>query len=204
MKIANRLLTSYGVYGIFRLTFNWLVTKLFYPRARLIRLPIYIRGQSAISWGNDFTTGVGVRLDAFGDGKEKLLIIGDRVQINDYVHIGVIERVSIGNDVLIASKVFISDHNHGSYNKKDSQSNPNIPPSKRPLFSSPIIIEDRVWIGESVSIMPGVRIGEGAIVGAGAVVTSDLPANTISVGIPARVIKYFCDDQNAWLPIHKD
>lgn len=201
VKSVHRLIVTYGFCGLIRLIFNWSITKLFYPQARLIRLPIYIRGQAAISWGHGFTTGVGVRLDAFGGGVEKLLIIGERVQINDYVHIGAIERVSIGNDVLIASRVFISDHNHGRYDQKNAQSSPDIPPAHRPLVSAPIIIEDRVWIGENVCIMPGVRIGAGAIVGAGAVVTCDLPPDSISVGIPARVIKCYDREKDEWLPI---
>jgi lipopolysaccharide O-acetyltransferase len=198
---VQRLIVTYGIYGWIRLAFSWLATKLFYPQARLIRLPIYIRGRAAISWGEGFTTGVGVRLDAFGQDKEKLLVIGERVQINDYVHIGAIAQVSIGNDVLIASRVFITDHNHGRYDEKNGLSSPDIPPQQRPLISAPVIIEDRVWIGENVCIMPGVRIGTGAIVGAGAVVICDLPPDSISVGIPARVIKRYDREKGEWVSV---
>lgn len=197
----HKLIAMYGFCGITRLAFSWLITKLFYSRARLIRLPIYIRGRAAISWRHGFTTGVGVRLDAFGRGDEKLLIIGERVQINDYVHIGAIERVSIGNDVLIASRVFISDHNHGRYDVKDRNSSPDIPPVERPLVSAPVVIEDRVWICENVCIMPGVRIGAGSIIGAGAVVTHDLPPDSIAVGIPARVVKRYDREKAEWLSV---
>lgn len=197
----QRLIAQYGICGLLRLAFNWLATKLFYPKARLIRLPIYIRGHAAISWGEGFTTGVGVRLDAFGQGKEKLLVIGERVQINDYVHIGATMQISIGDDVLIASRVFITDHNHGMYDEKNELSSPDIPPQQRPLVSAPVIIEDRVWIGENACIMPGVRIGAGAIVGAGAVVTCDLPPDSISVGIPARVIKRYDRENRKWIRV---
>ena len=55
--------------------------------------------------------------------------------------------------------------------------------------TAPITLEDNVWLGGSVVVCPGVTIGENSIIGAGAVVTRDIPANSIAVGNPARVIK---------------
>ena len=52
-----------------------------------------------------------------------------------------------------------------------------------------MIIGKNVWIGRNVSIMPNVNIGDGAIIGANAVVTHDIPAKSVAVGIPARVVK---------------
>lgn len=56
-------------------------------------------------------------------------------------------------------------------------------------FGSPIVIGDNVWLGANVSILPGVTIGDSTVVGFGAVVTKDLPANSLAVGNPAKVIK---------------
>jgi len=53
----------------------------------------------------------------------------------------------------------------------------------------PIVIEDDAWLGGGAIVLPGVTIGRGAVVGAGAVVTRDVPANTVAVGNPARVIR---------------
>lgn len=58
----------------------------------------------------------------------------------------------------------------------------------------PIVLEDNVWLGGGVIVCPGVRIGENSIIGAGAVVVSDIPANVIAVGNPAKVVKNLPDD----------
>jgi maltose O-acetyltransferase len=56
-------------------------------------------------------------------------------------------------------------------------------------IAKPIVIDDRVWIGGGAILLPGVSVGRNAVVGAGAVVSRDIPANTIAVGNPARVIR---------------
>jgi len=197
------LLNRYSLIGLMKLAVNLMLTKLYFQPARLIRSPFYIRGRKLISWGPGFTAGVGVRLDAFSNenNKAKLLMIGDRVQINDYVHIGAIQSVVIGDDVLIASRVFISDHNHGRYDKADLMSSPDVPPKDRPLFAAAEVIEDRVWIGENVCVMPGVKIGQGSIIGAGAVVTNDIPPNSIAVGVPAKVVKVYDKEIKQWTKV---
>ena len=53
----------------------------------------------------------------------------------------------------------------------------------------PVVIENDVWIGEGVCVMPGVRIGRGAVIGANAVVTQDVPANSVVGGVPAKLIR---------------
>lgn len=197
----NRLISNYGPIALIRLCYSFVITRLFFHPARLIRQPIYIRGRKRIKWGRGFTTGVGVRLDAFGQSADLNLVIGENVQLNDYVHIGAIERVSIGDDVMVASRVFISDHNHGNYNTGEHTSNPDIAPSKRLLSAAPVFIGDRVWIGENVCILPGVSIGDGAVIGAGSVVTHNIPAESIAVGVPARVIKTYSRLKKEWVRV---
>ncbi|UUM13458.1 acyltransferase [Clostridiaceae bacterium HFYG-1003] len=53
----------------------------------------------------------------------------------------------------------------------------------------PVIIEDGVWIGSRVTILPGVRVGKHSVVGAGAVVTKDISPYSVAVGNPAKVVK---------------
>jgi len=195
-----KLIRRYGFRGSVKLLADILNTKLFFSPCRIIRRPYYIRGKQFIKFGKGFTSGVGARLDAFTTNKKGILIeFGENVQINDYVHIAAVQSIKIGNNVLIASKVFITDHNHGYYNStSQTHSHPSIPPVQRPLSQNPVIIEDNVWIGEFVSIMPGVCIKEGAIIGAMSVVTKTIPAYSIAVGSPAQVIKTFNFETGKW------
>jgi acetyltransferase-like isoleucine patch superfamily enzyme len=110
-----------------------------------------------------------------------LLIIGDNVYIGDQVNIraagGVIK---IGRDVLIANQVTIVASNHGT--------RPGKPMMEQTWRRGDIIIEEDVWIGAGVVILPGAIIRQGAVIGAGAVVRGEVPANKIYGGIPARQI----------------
>ncbi|NQX13517.1 sugar O-acetyltransferase [Microbacteriaceae bacterium VKM Ac-2855] len=55
--------------------------------------------------------------------------------------------------------------------------------------AKPITIGDNVWLGGGAIVLPGVTIGENSVIGAGAVVTKDVPANSVAVGNPARVVR---------------
>jgi len=194
------MIGQYDFLGSLRMIRNFILTKIFFPQARIIRFPFDIRNKKWIKIGKDFTCGVGCRLETHPNKTEKvspLLIIGSNVQMNDYVHIVAKEKVIIGNNVLMASKIFISDLNHGNYTS-NFQDSPNLPPNKRTLSSAPVIIEENVWLGEFVSILPGVTIGKGTVVGANSVVSKSLPPNVIAVGSPAKPIKKFNFDTHKW------
>jgi len=63
-------------------------------------------------------------------------------------------------------------------------------PYDKTIISKDVIIEDNVWLGNKVMILPGVKIEEGAIIQAGSVVVSDIPKYAIAGGHPAKVFKY--------------
>ena len=88
--------------------------------------------------------------------------------------------IVIGQDVLIGPNCSLYTAIH-----------PTEPGPRRAKWESaaPITLEDNVWLGGSVVVCPGVTIGENSIIGAGAVVTRSVPANSIAVGNPARVIR---------------
>lgn len=152
--------------------------------------PIKVQGFNSIRIGKNFVSGKNLRMQAISsyyDFKyEGKIEIGNDVTINPNCQIVAIDKVVIGNNVLIASNVFISDHSHGDINFTDIE----IAPALRKLDSKgPIIIEDNVWIGQNVSILPNITIGKNAIIGANSVVTRNVPSNTIVVGSPAKVVR---------------
>ena len=137
-----------------------------------------------------------------GEKLRPKLKIGKRVGINDMVHIGCANYVEIGDDCVFASRIYISDHNHGSY-KGAFQSSILEPIVKRELDTDKqVIIGKNVWLGEGVAVLPGTTIGDNSIVGANAVVSGYIPPNCIAVGIPAKVIKKFDFVSNTWVDYH--
>lgn len=169
-----------------------------FKEARIIRFPIDIRGKKYIKVSKGFTTGVGCRIEAYPENNEPTLFFGDNFQMNDYVHITAMEKVQIGNNVLLASKIYISDCSHGSYAGNEYDSSPESVPHDRKMYSKPVIIRDNVWLGEFVSVLPGVTIGKGTIVGANSVVSKNLPDYVIAVGSPAKPIKKFNFQTQNW------
>lgn len=187
--------------------FIWLIrTKILWKSARLIRFPFDIRGKRYINLGENLTTGIGCRIEAFEEmnlstvnstkKSEYKITFGKNVQLNDYVHISAINRITIGDNVLMASHIYISDNSHGYY--KESGTSPLIPPIKRPYYTAPVSIGENTWIGEGAFIMPGVSIGNGCIIGAHSIVNKNIPPFCIAVGSPARIIKRYNSDTKCW------
>lgn len=90
--------------------------------------------------------------------------------------------VTIGDDVLIAPQVQILAVDHVVQTSR-------VPIIKQGLITKGIVIEDGAWLGAGAIVTDGVRIGRNAVIGAGAVVTRDIPAGTVAIGVPARVVR---------------
>lgn len=148
-----------------------------------------------ISIGDGFGAKERFRIEAIcryeGDEFTPEIIIGNDVIFNTDIHIGCIDRIEIGDNCLFASRIYISDHDHGKTNFTELL----LPPVKRKLFSKgPVIIQNNVWVGEGVSILSGVTVGKNSIIASNAVVTKNVPANSIVGGIPAKTIKIIHDE----------
>ncbi|PHR13739.1 MAG: transferase [Aequorivita sp.] len=114
----------------------------------------------------------------FSNGKN--LKIGTGCQINENVFI---QGAYIGNNVLIAPNVSILSMSHNYQNTE-------IPMVfQGETLPNPPTIEDDVWLGRNVVVMPGITIGTGSIIGAGAVVTKNVAPFSIMGGVPAKLIK---------------
>ena len=109
------------------------------------------------------------------------MLFGDRVFIGRGCEFNIREKITVGNDCLIASGCLFVDSDHGT--ASDTSIN------TQPLQTAAIVLEPNVWLGARCVILKGVHIGKGAIVGAGSVVTKSIPAGEIWAGVPARRLR---------------
>jgi len=120
-----------------------------------------------------------------------IIKIGKETTIARFAHFVSCNEINIGEYVLIAEKVYITDN---LYSFDDIS----IPLKFQPLKSiGRVVIGDNTWIGENVCII-GVSIGKRCVIGSNSVVLSDIPDYSVAVGSPARVIKTFNHNLNKW------
>lgn len=114
---------------------------------------------------------------------------GERIKIGAYSHIGAycsiwagdsVGRITLGRHALLGPEVFITASNY--------RTEPGTPVMDQPRLERDVVIGDDVWLGARVMVVPGVEIGDGCIVGASSVVTRSIPAGSVAVGNPARVV----------------
>lgn len=113
--------------------------------------------------------------------------VGNYVCINRHTLLGGQGSLTIGNYVNIGPNCNLITANH-RFDQPDK------PMAFQGITTGPIVIEDDVWLGVNVTVLPNVRIGRGAVVGASAVVTKDVPPYAIVAGVPARVLRYRFDE----------
>lgn len=179
------------------------------PENLRIRMPATIRGGRRVFIGNDVFIGPNSIVMAITETQDigrhpdeehveqtfdPKIEVGHRVSVTGRLQLAAHKRITIGNDVMIASNVFLSDALH-AYDDGNR-------PYKYQGMSRvlPIVIEDGCWIGQNVVVMPGVTIGRLSIIGANSVVTRSIPERCIAVGAPAKVIKRWSDHAQSWLP----
>ena len=155
-----------------------------------------------------------IRVGAHTHVRGQLLTFWDhgRIQIGEWCYIGEGTRIwsqasiSIGNHVLIAHGVDVHDTDSHPIDwqerRLDGQGILSAEGYRTPTqtISSPVSIEDDVWIGFKATVLKGVRLGRGAIIAACAVVTKDVAPWTIVAGNPARVVRELTPEERRGEP----
>lgn len=187
---------------------RWVRNRMLARKLGVRRLEIgpraYLRGLSCIEMGENFSSGDGLWLEALTRYRDQCfsprLVIGSFVQVSNWCHIACTHSVTIGDHVLIGSKVIITDHNHGIFGPDATPLT--VPPAQRPLEGDRSVrIEANVWLGDGVVVCPGVTIGEGSVAGANAVVTADVAPFTVVAGNPARPIRRYDRSERRWVSL---
>lgn len=128
---------------------------------------------------------VGIQLPVCFTQPDKIHV-GNDVSFAAYVHIWGAGGLTIGNRVMIGSHSAITTVTH-DYNAEAMWNT---------IVTKPILIEDDVWIGTHVVVLPGITIGRGAVIAAGCIVTKDVPAGAIVAGVPGALVKYRRDSDS--------
>ena len=180
----------------FRILFNLFHKKKFHffgEKSYLLR-PLAIDGIENISIGSKVSIGSRVWLAAvpLTGAYQTELIIKDGTCLGNFNHIYSTKSIVIGENVLTADKVYISDNLHG-------YEDVNVPIMKQPIKQvENVIIGDGTWLGENVCVI-GAKIGKNCVIGANSVVTKDIPDYCVAVGVPAKIIKRYCFENNKWI-----
>lgn len=176
---------SYRVRGYVRRRAGLALVRLLHPRVAFgSRCDVRSGARFLVARGATARFGAGCVLDhGFVVESRGRLEVGERTVFGHHCTVASDQLVSIGRDCLVAEMVSIRDHDHAF-----SFSDLAIVDQGRD--TAPVRIGDNVWIGAKATVTKGVTIGSNSVIGAHAVVTSDLPADCVAVGIPARVIRY--------------
>jgi acetyltransferase-like isoleucine patch superfamily enzyme len=146
-------------------------------RCKLHRFCTVDAGKGRIHMGMDCTLN---RYAILQSGRGSLTL-GNRVEINNYAIVNGAGGLQIGDGSMIGPGAKLISYQHGIAAGTPIQQQPN--------QTRPITIGQDVWVGANAVVLAGVTIGNGAVIGAGAVVTTDVPANEIWVGVPARRLR---------------
>lgn len=119
------------------------------------------------------------------------IYMGNNVSVNMNCTFVDCNKITIGDNVLIASNVqiYTAAHPVELAERLTPDWNPESEEYFCRTFALPVAIGNNCWLGGGVIVLPGVTIGEGSVIGAGSVVTKDVPPDSLAVGNPCRVIR---------------
>lgn len=148
-------------------------------------LPVRLGGERGIEIGARVFVGAGCWIESLAEdgAANPVIVIGDGTSFSGNATVTAVRKVWIGNHVLIARNVHISDHFHAF-------TDPLVPVKDQGVDRiADVVIHDGAWIGHGAVICPGVTIGRNAVVGANSVVREDVPDHCVAAGVPARIIR---------------
>lgn len=196
---------NYKLFYLLGMVYTLLSKKKFYSFGRnsIIKPFLNSANEKYISIGENVNVGSYCRITVsteFGGirckSKNKIRIkIGNNVDIGNNTFISSNNNIEIGDHVIMAPYVFITDHDHGFLDV-----NKNL--HKQPLTEGGYVkIKDNVFLGVKSTILKNVIIGEHSVVAANSVVTKDIPPFCIAAGNPAKIIKQYDFKRKKWLDI---
>lgn len=157
-----------------------------FGRRSVIERPIRLSGERFIDIGSGVYIGAGSWLQVIdGATAAPALVIGDGSSLAGGCVLSAARSLIIGKKVLLARNVYIADHMHAYEDATTAVLDQGI------TRVEPVEVADGAWLGQNVVIGPGVTIGRGAVIGANAVVLDSVPAYSVAVGAPARIVRTF-------------
>lgn len=177
IRASSRRIRGFIYYRLFVFSNNS-SSPIFIDRGARIYNSKQIRLNSYVAFG------INIRLEVHNQfpSTEVKLSVGSSTSFGDNCHVGAFLSIVIGDSVLIGSNVLIIDHNHGN-TKEELMRKLILAPRHRELVGESIVIEDNVWIGDGVVILPGSHIEEGAVIAANTVVRGLVKKRQVYTGI---------------------
>lgn len=154
----------------------------------VIDLPVRLVGEQRIALGSRVFIGGGAWLQVLEhpEGSKGVAIrVGDNCGFAGGTVLSAVSSISIGDHVYFARGCYVADHSHAYSDVTRDVASQGLTDIR------PVTIEDGVWLGENVVVLPGVHIGKGAVVGSNSVVNSNLPSYCVALGVPARIVRRF-------------
>lgn len=130
----------------------------------------------------------------------EFITIGDKVFINYNFTVLDCAQVSIGSNVMIGPNVSLLPPVHPLRFQQRNIKRTTDGKLYNYEYAKPITIKDNCWLAGNVTVIGGVTIGEGSVIGAGSVVTKDIPANSLAVGNPCKVVREITYEDSLELP----
>lgn len=183
-KCKNVIKTLYGY-------INCKINRVKYENGVYIGRKVDIKNGYIVHLNHDVSIRPYCQIWSGGDGIE----IGARTEIGERCRISIINKLSIGMDVLISPNAYISDCDH-------EYRNINIPVINQATVNkvdNEIKIEDGSYIGINTVIIGKVNIGKHCVIGANSVVTRDIPDYCVAAGAPVKIIKRYDKNKGEWI-----